>query len=368
MKFSKIIEGMLSEKNKGLENKSKKSGIAYGTLKKVYDRGMAAWNSGHRPGSTQQQWAMGRVNSFITGKGGARKADADLWKNRGKRKKESVDEFGGVVPANTNFPDIEATENKKKISKDYTKGLSRKKKKYGSKDAMEKEIEKYRGTDKYKKDWDADYKKGKDGKKTRVKTKRSAASKAFAKMYGESINEDYSQRARNFRVALRRRLASMKKGKKIKYGKLTFTALGNGNFKDSKGKTVPSENIVQTMKFAVQSDIMQHRGAAGDDMVDAYLKFEGKLGENVNEATSLWKHFDAKMKLQDTIMDLEYDMKTITNDLKQLHIDMEQEAEPGGGPKATRYGREIEKLEKEYKRKKIEFKKLMKKLDKMEMM
>jgi hypothetical protein len=111
----------------------------------------------------------------------------------------------------------------------------------------------------------------------------------------DKVNEDYSQRARNFRVALRRRLASMKKGKKIKYGKLTFTALGNGNFKDSKGKTVPSENIVQTMKFAVQSDIMQHRGAAGDDMVNAYLKFEGKL----TEATSLWKHFDAKMKLQD---------------------------------------------------------------------
>jgi len=88
--------------------------------------------------------------------------------------------------------------------------------------------------------------------------------------------------------------------------------------------------------------------------------------ESVNEATNLWKHFDAKMKLQDTIMDLEYDMKTITNDLKQLHIDMEQEAEPEGGPKATRYGKEIDKKEKEYKKKKAEFKKLMAKLDKME--
>ena len=95
------------------------------------------------------------------------------------------------------------------------------------------------------------------------------------------LTEDYSQRARNFRVALRRRLASMKKGQKLSYGKLTFTALGNGNFKDNKGKTVPDENIVQTMKFAVQSDIMKHRGAAGDDMVNAYLKFEGKLNEDV---------------------------------------------------------------------------------------
>ena len=90
MKFSKIIEGMLSEKNKGLENKSKKSGIAYGTLKKVYDRGMAAWNSGHRPGSTQQQWAMGRVNSFIEG-GKTRSIDKSQWKmvqkHRAKKRK-----------------------------------------------------------------------------------------------------------------------------------------------------------------------------------------------------------------------------------------------------------------------------------------
>ena len=88
--------------------------------------------------------------------------------------------------------------------------------------------------------------------------------------------------------------------------------------------------------------------------------------ESVNEATSLWKHFDAKMKLQDTIMDLEYDMKMINKDLSQLHKDMEQEAEPEGGPKATRYGRDIEKKEKEYKKKKAEFKKLMAKLDRME--
>ena len=88
--------------------------------------------------------------------------------------------------------------------------------------------------------------------------------------------------------------------------------------------------------------------------------------ESVNEATNLWKHFDAKMKLQDTIMDLEYDMKMITKDIAQLHKDMEQEAEPEGGPKATRYGRDIEKKEKEYKKKKAEFKKLMAKLDRME--
>ena len=72
---------MFGEKIEGLEKKAKKSGISYSILKKVYDRGMAAWKTGHRPGTTPQQWAFARVNSFITG-GGARKSDNDLWKKR----------------------------------------------------------------------------------------------------------------------------------------------------------------------------------------------------------------------------------------------------------------------------------------------
>ena len=63
----------------GLVKKSEKSGISYGILKKVYDRGMAAWKGGHRPGTTAQQWAFARVNSFVTkGKGTWGKADKDL--------------------------------------------------------------------------------------------------------------------------------------------------------------------------------------------------------------------------------------------------------------------------------------------------
>ena len=67
--------------DKGLENKAKKSGIPKGILKKVYDRGLAAYKSGHRPGATAPQWAMARVNSFITkGKGTWGGADKDLAK------------------------------------------------------------------------------------------------------------------------------------------------------------------------------------------------------------------------------------------------------------------------------------------------
>ena len=77
-----------SSKSKGLAAKAKASGIPLSKLQAVYRRGMAAWKSGHRPGVAPQQWAMGRVNSFITGKGGARKADSDLLK-KGKKKKST---------------------------------------------------------------------------------------------------------------------------------------------------------------------------------------------------------------------------------------------------------------------------------------
>ena len=91
-KFTKKFKQMygevnqIDEKIKGLENKAKKSGMPYSILKKVYDRGMAAWKGGHRPGTTQQQWAFARVNSFVTKSPGTwGKADSDLAKQvRGK--------------------------------------------------------------------------------------------------------------------------------------------------------------------------------------------------------------------------------------------------------------------------------------------
>jgi hypothetical protein len=52
----------------GLAAKAKKSGISVDTLRKVYNRGVAAWKSGHRPGTTPQQWGYARVNAFIVKK------------------------------------------------------------------------------------------------------------------------------------------------------------------------------------------------------------------------------------------------------------------------------------------------------------
>ena len=82
---------LLDEKIEGLVTKADKSGISYGILKKVYDRGMAAWKTGHRPGTTPQQWAFARVNSFITGGKTRTTGDADLWKQAKGQKEEAED-------------------------------------------------------------------------------------------------------------------------------------------------------------------------------------------------------------------------------------------------------------------------------------
>ena len=100
-------EFQLDEKIEGLVTKAEKSGIPYGILKKVYDRGMAAWKTGHRPGTTPQQWAFARVNSFLTGGKTRTTADADLWK-QAKGKKEDTREIG--------------TDARRKMTQDMTPG------------------------------------------------------------------------------------------------------------------------------------------------------------------------------------------------------------------------------------------------------
>lgn len=107
----------------GLKKKADASGISYGILKKVFDRGMAAWKTGHRPGATPHQWAYARVNSFITGGKTRTTADADLWAKH-KGKKESLEEakfdvaFDGFEGEWTNLKD-ELKKMRIKISNHY---------------------------------------------------------------------------------------------------------------------------------------------------------------------------------------------------------------------------------------------------------
>ena len=65
-----------------LRKKAKNSRFTLTQLKSVYRRGQGAYLSGGSSNVSMSAWAMGRVNSFITGKGGARKADADIMRKK----------------------------------------------------------------------------------------------------------------------------------------------------------------------------------------------------------------------------------------------------------------------------------------------
>ena len=58
--------------------------------------------------------------------------------------------------------------------------------------------------------------------------------------------------------------------------------------------------------------------------------------------------FDKYLSLLDAQTDIDQDIKDKAREMAQTLRDMEQEAEPEGGKVATRYGRDIEKKEKEY--------------------
>jgi hypothetical protein len=50
---------------KSLANKSKVTGVPLSIIKEVYNKGLAAWRTGHRPGASQQAWGYARVHSFL---------------------------------------------------------------------------------------------------------------------------------------------------------------------------------------------------------------------------------------------------------------------------------------------------------------
>ena len=57
---------MYGDDVKTLPQIAKATGVPLATLRTVYNRGLAAWRTGHRPGATPQQWAYARVHSYVT--------------------------------------------------------------------------------------------------------------------------------------------------------------------------------------------------------------------------------------------------------------------------------------------------------------
>ena len=84
MTLSQATIKALAKKAEAARKKGKK--VTTGQLKQVYNKGLAAYRTGHRPGTTPNQWAMARVNSVLTG-GKAAKVDAHIF---GKGKKPAT--------------------------------------------------------------------------------------------------------------------------------------------------------------------------------------------------------------------------------------------------------------------------------------
>ena len=86
LSFSSFADVITEDVDAALQKKADKTGISKSILRQVYNRGVAAWKTGHRPGTTASQWGYARVNSFATkSKGTWGGADKDLAaKVRGK--------------------------------------------------------------------------------------------------------------------------------------------------------------------------------------------------------------------------------------------------------------------------------------------
>jgi hypothetical protein len=156
---------VLESAEAGLSAKAEKSGVSIGTLRKVYKRGVAAWNSGHRPGTTPQQWGMARVNSYITkGKGTYHGADKDL-------REEEIQE--------NNLPEV-PKHKESGLPKKYVAGLS---------DATAKaRAAHFDKADKLS-DKDPEAYKPAPGD-ANAKTKESEHTKKYRAMFGEDMDEE----------------------------------------------------------------------------------------------------------------------------------------------------------------------------------
>ena len=72
-----------------MEGKSEVTGVPKDLLQESYDRGMAAWRTGHRPGATQQQWGHARVNSMLLCGKTHYGPDADLVRDAKRRSRKA---------------------------------------------------------------------------------------------------------------------------------------------------------------------------------------------------------------------------------------------------------------------------------------
>ena len=116
-------------------------------------------------------------------------------------------------------------------------------------------------------------------------------------------------------------------------------------------------------------DSMSNMVTANLDRDKDYIAWKKKYGikESVNEALPKFKTpyeaFSWIMNKREEGMDIETEMLNTSAEIQDKYKDMEQEAEPGGGPIQARYAKEIEALENKHKELRAQFAAVMAEID-----
>jgi len=76
--YTQKFRKMYGPEVRSLPEISKATKIPLKTVKTVFNRGLAAWRTGHRPGASPQAWGYARVHSFATKGKTYYTADKDL--------------------------------------------------------------------------------------------------------------------------------------------------------------------------------------------------------------------------------------------------------------------------------------------------
>jgi hypothetical protein len=105
-------------------------------------------------------------------------------------------------------------------------------------------------------------------------------------------------------------------------------------------------------KYPAPTAIFKKRLNEATDINDPVLVAIRAMKTQMKKKTPVKKikkvSFDQYLKLIGIQEDLVEDMKDTAEDIQDLFRNMEQEAEPSGGPVADKYGAELDKLEKQY--------------------
>ena len=98
-----------------------------------------------------------------------------------------------------------------------------------------------------------------------------------------------------------------------------------------------------------------------------WISFTSRHDESVNEALPKFKTpyeaYSWIMNKRGEAMDIEQEMMETSKEIQMAYGEMEQDAEPGGGPIADRYGKEIEALEDKHKELRAQFDMVMAEID-----